>query len=195
MQNYTYRGPRESTNRPQEPEQGGDVVPPNFFCRILASPPDCPDLCIPLQYNPRRPGSSQLHIITSPTDHEYSLPDNRIGSVNFQYRWYVSTNPYSSGRVARSQQAPYYRPSPAGTTASFLGLDSEVPHAGSGSSPPSTPRISQQADPPQRKQTVRFIAPTTAPAPVQTRGFLVVVQQSPLTSQSQFPEFSGSAET
>ena len=170
----------------------------------------------PFSTHSSRPGSSQLHIVTSPTDlfrpqsttpltpnpttesgPSTSNPAGRRGTSR------KTSGPVrSSGRVTRSlQQAPYHRPTPASTTASFLGL--EVPHAGSGSSTSSTPRIPQQADPPARKQAVRFTAPMTAPAPIQTRAASraaasstmpsPVVQQSSPTSQ--FPESSGSAAT
>ena len=79
-----------------------------------------------------------------------------------------STSRKTSGPIRSSSVHSNYRPSPA-STASLLGLDSKVPHAGSGSFASPTPRIPQQAEPPQRKQTVRLTALTTAPALVQTR--------------------------
>jgi hypothetical protein len=170
----------------------------------------------PFSTHSSRPGSSQLHHVTSPTDifrPQSTAPltpnpttESGPSTSNTAGRRGTSrktSGPIrSSGRVTRSQQqAPYYRPSPASTAVSFLSL--EVPHAGSGSSASSTPRIPQQAEPPQRKQTIRFTAPTIAPAPIQTRAAAraaasstmpsPVVQQSSPTSQ--FPDFSGSTAT
>lgn len=113
----------------------------------------------------------------------------------------------SSGRVTRAQQqAPYFRPSPASTTASFLGL--EVPRAapggGSGSSASSTPRLPQQPElqPQPRKQNVRFTAAVT-PGPIRTRAASRAAASSTMASPaqsgspttSQVPELSGSAAT
>ena len=173
----------------------------------------------PFSTHSSRPGSSQLHMVTSPTDlfrprstaphtpnpttesgPSTSNPPGRRGTSR------KTSGPIrSSGRVTRSQhQAPYYRPTPASTTASYLGLE-VPPHAGSSSSTSSTPRIPQRAELTQRKQTVRFTAPNlVAPSPIQTRAASraaassvmpspVVPQQSSRTSQ--FPESSGSAET
>ena len=171
----------------------------------------------PFSTHSSRPGSSsQLHIVTSPTDlfrpqsttplpnpTMESGPGPSTSNTAGRRGTRKTSGPIrSSGRVTRSQQqAPYHRPSPASTAASFLGV--EVPHAGSGSSASSTPRIPQQAEPTQRKQTVRFTAPTIAPAPIQTRAASraasssmmpspVVKQSSPI---SELPESSGSAAT
>lgn len=171
----------------------------------------------PFSTHSSRPGSSsQLHIVTSPTDLFRQQSATPVIPIPTSEAGPSSSNPpgrrgasrktsgpiRSSGRVTRSQQqAPYYRPSPASTTASYLGL--EFPHAGSGSSSSSTPRLPQHAELPARKQGVRFTAPTIAPAHVQTRASSraatsskklspVVEQSSPA---SQFPESSGPAAT
>ena len=170
----------------------------------------------PFSTHSSRPSSSQLHIVTSPTDLFRSQsttplthnPTTESGPSTSNTAGRRGTSRKTSGpirsssRVTRSQQqAPYYRPSPASTTASFLGL--EVPHAGSSSSTSSTPRIPQQAEPPQRKQTVRFTAPNTGLPPVQTRAASRAAASSMMPSPvvqlgsptSQLPEFSGSPTT
>ena len=137
----------------------------------------------PFSAQTSRPGSSQLHIVTSPTDifrPQSSAPptpnpaaesgpstSHTLGGRDTSRK---SSGPIrSSGRVTRAQQqAPYFRPSPASTAASYLGL--EFPHAGSGSSTSSTPRLPQRAELQPRKQTVRFTDATTpASGSIQTR--------------------------
>ena len=161
-----------------------------------------------------RPGSTS-QVVTSPTDtfrpqstapltpnpatDSGPLTSNIAGGRSTSRK--TSGPIRSSGRVTRTQQqAPYYRPSPASTTASFLGL--EVPHTGSGSSASSTPRIPQQAEPQPRKQTVRFTAVTTSP--IQTRSASRAAAASSMmpspvvrsgSPTSQLSEFAGSAAT
>ncbi|KAF8804657.1 hypothetical protein BYT27DRAFT_7143328 [Phlegmacium glaucopus] len=151
-----------------------------------------------------RPGSSsQHHIATSPTDafsSQSTTPNpatesgpstsNTAGGRNTSRK--TSGPIRSSGRVTRAQQqAPYFRPSPASTTASYLGL--EVPRAGSSGS--STPRLPQQAEPQPRKQTVRFTAAATGPGPIQTRAASRAAASSMGSPAPQLPEFAGSAAT
>ena len=171
----------------------------------------------PFSTHSSRPGSSsQLHVVTSPTDLFRPQSTTPITPIATTEAGPSTSNTAgrrgtrktsgairSSNRVTRSQQqAPYYRQSPASTAVSFLGL--EVPHAGSaGSSTSSTPRIPQQAEPTPRKQTVRFTAVTTGPEPVQTRAASRAAASSAMPSPvaqlscptSQFPENSGSATT
>ena len=167
----------------------------------------------PFSTHSSRPGSSQLHVVTSPTDifrpqsttpltpnptTEPSGPSTsntaagRRGTTSRK----TSGPVRSSGRVTRSQQqAPYYRQSPAsGTAASFLGVE-VPPHAGSSSSTSSTPRVPQQAEPTPRKQTVRFTAVTTAPTPtIQTRAASRAAASS-MMSLPVVPEIPESAAT
>ena len=157
-----------------------------------------------------RPGSSsQHHIVISPTDTfrpQSTAPptpnsatepgpstSNTAGGRNTSRK---SSGPIrSSGRVTRAQQqAPYFRPSPASTTASFLGL--EAPRAGSSGS--STPRLPQETEPQQRKQSVRFTAAASVSGPIQTRSASKAAASSMMPSTvtqsgspaSQLPEFS-----
>ena len=158
----------------------------------------------PFSTHSSRPGSSQLHIATTPTTDIFRpqgstpnpIAESLAGPSTSNTAGRRGTSRKTSGpirssgrRVTRSQQqAPYYRPSPGSTAASFFA------HVGSGSSASSTPRIPQQAEPSQRKQSFRFTAPT-GPPPIQTRAASraaassmmpspVVQQSSPISQES-----------